>query len=57
MEATLSYRKRKKAAKKEDQLTFSQWMLKTIKKHKKRTTKDATIGLGITIVLFLIGMV
>ncbi|MFG6150374.1 hypothetical protein [Halobacillus sp. B23F22_1] len=57
MEATLNYKKRKKAEKKEYKLTFSQWMLKTIKIHKRRTTKDATIGITVTVLLFVIGIV
>ncbi|WP_173918608.1 hypothetical protein [Halobacillus sp. Marseille-Q1614] len=54
MEAVLQYKKKKRV---EEKLTFSQWMLKTIKKHKKRTTTDATIGFIITAVLFLINLV
>ncbi|MCP3029637.1 hypothetical protein [Halobacillus sp. A5] len=57
MEAALNYKKRNKASKKEYRLTFSEWMLKTIKLHKRRTTKDATIGFTFTVLLFVIGMV
>ncbi|GGF22147.1 hypothetical protein GCM10010954_21270 [Halobacillus andaensis] len=56
MEATLNYRKNRQS-KKEPKLTFSQWVLKTIKRHKKRTTTDATLGLIITAALFLINLV
>ncbi|WP_179133935.1 hypothetical protein [Halobacillus massiliensis] len=56
MEAILN-NKKKRAVKKEYKLSLSQWMLKTIKDHKKRTTKDAAIGLSVTAVLFLIGII
>ncbi|MCP3027616.1 hypothetical protein [Halobacillus sp. A5] len=54
MEATLQY---KKKTRKEYKLSFSQWVLQTIKRHKKRTTTDATIGLIISAILFLISLV
>ncbi|WP_159462127.1 hypothetical protein [Halobacillus sp. Marseille-P3879] len=54
MEAALQY---KKKTRKEQKLTFSQWVLKTIKRHKKRTTTDVTIGLIVSVVLFFINLV
>ncbi|MFC7321528.1 hypothetical protein [Halobacillus campisalis] len=56
MEATINYRK-KRQAKKESKLTFSQWVLKTIKRHKKRTTADATLGLIVTAAIIVINLV
>ncbi|KZE37697.1 hypothetical protein AV656_09175 [Bhargavaea cecembensis] len=37
----------------EQRLTFKQWVLKTVKIQKKRTSTDSITGLIITAVLFL----
>ncbi|MBM7095802.1 MULTISPECIES: hypothetical protein [Alteribacter] len=57
MDTALNDKKQNKASKKESRLTLSEWMLKTIKLHKKRTMKDATIGITVMVILFVIGMV
>ncbi|MBM7095664.1 hypothetical protein JSY36_07850 [Bacillus sp. H-16] len=51
MEITLKGHKQEE---KQVTLTFSQWMLYTIKKHKKRTNTDAAVGLVVAGTLFFI---
>lgn len=66
MEATVQQQKQQvgnqvgKYVKKQDveqKLTFRQMVLKTIKKHKKTTSADATVGLIITSILCIIALV
>lgn len=54
MEATLEYQKKKQT---QPRLTFQEWVLKTVKIQKKRTSMDSIMGLIITSVLFLIALV
>ncbi|WP_179298883.1 hypothetical protein [Evansella halocellulosilytica] len=54
METTLNSQK---SQENQSKLTFSQWMLRTIKKHKKRTNTDAVVGLVVSAALFLIALV
>ncbi|MDQ0253918.1 putative membrane protein [Evansella vedderi] len=38
-------------------MSFSQWVLKTIKKHKKRANIDVILGLSITTIILLVYLV
>jgi hypothetical protein len=60
MEATVGYEKKVKKTKQTQPrltLTFKQWVLKTVKGHKKRTSMDSRMGIIITVFLFLIALV
>jgi hypothetical protein len=59
MESTVVIKEKVKKTKQtkqttEPRLTFKQWVLKTVKIQKKRTSTDSITGLIITSVLFLI---
>ncbi|MFS0749483.1 hypothetical protein [Oceanobacillus sp. 1P07AA] len=53
MEAILEKPKKKQ----QSRLTFKEWVLKTVKMHKKRTSMDTVMGLIITTVVFLLSLV
>ncbi|WP_339229750.1 hypothetical protein NSQ77_06585 [Oceanobacillus sp. FSL K6-2867] len=57
MEAILDYQKKQKAKKAQSKLTFKQWVLKSVKTQKKRTSMDSMMGLIITAIVFLITLV
>jgi hypothetical protein len=58
MEATVGYEKKvKKTKQTQPRLTFKQWVLITVKGHKKRTSMDSRMGLIITVLLFIIALV
>lgn len=58
MEAIAGYEKKvEKTKQTQPRLTFKQWVLKTVKTHKKRTSMDSMMGLIITVVVFLIALV
>ncbi|UJL47177.1 hypothetical protein KFZ58_04465 [Virgibacillus sp. NKC19-16] len=57
MEATLEYQKKKQIKQTQPRLTFQEWVLKTVKIQKKRTSMDSVMGLIITAVVFLISLV
>lgn len=57
MEAILDYQKKQKAKQTQPKLTFKQWVLKSVKTQKKRTSMDSMMGLIITAIVFLITLV
>ncbi|WP_340002910.1 hypothetical protein [Oceanobacillus sp. FSL K6-0127] len=57
MEAILDYQKKQKVKKAQSKLTFKQWILKSVKTQKKRTSMDSMMGLIITAIVFLITLV
>ncbi|MBR3120564.1 hypothetical protein [Oceanobacillus profundus] len=57
MEAILDYQKKQKVKKAQSKLTFKQWVLKSVKTQKKRTSMDSMMGLIITAIVFLITLV
>ena len=57
MEAILDYQKKQMVKKAQSKLTFKQWVLKSVKTQKKRTSMDSMMGLIITAIVFLITLV